>query len=463
MEENLPNDRLEEFLRKSFEGHSESPPDDLWAKIEAGLEPPVAAPRLTFRHWGWAAAAAVLAGLLVCQHLYFNQKINHLGKALEKNATEVETLEGSQAAENQAVVPKVELAEPATQPVGEGGTELPADVPTGTQQPVSRQTAATGGKKLDIGKLKTTDANFPKEKQRVTDDENMPLDAPSVVGSEEKNGQDAATRNDTETHLENPENLVLAAIPALLSSKNRLLKTPLPAPLSGLNLMSITWKKNAPAGKFSVGVHALPMATWEKIKAQKPPFGPQPVVGDEVEISGQTLMTGLAVETKLTPRLSLGTGVDYRRTVFESEHQANFHFEDRRPHHPGMGNNQHDFEYNLNTPVGVVEVVVRAESKDPTIQIMDDEEIGLDIKTRQTFEHVSVPLYAGYSLGNGRLRTTLKGGFLLNFLVNNDFEIIDIDSPNSKFNFPRGREQRGRPQDLQSVSVDYIAGIGLDY
>ncbi len=72
MKDKIPNDRLEEFLRKSLGDHSEEPPGDLWSKIAENLEPPVEVqPRLAPVRgwWAMAAAAAVLLGLLVATFL----------------------------------------------------------------------------------------------------------------------------------------------------------------------------------------------------------------------------------------------------------------------------------------------------------------------------------------------------------------------------------------------------------
>ena len=98
-----------------------------------------------------------------------------------------------------------------------------------------------------------------------------------------------------------------------------------------------------------------------------------------------------------------------------------------------------------------------------TIKLDNDEKIELEINTRQNLAFVSVPLYAGYRLGEGRLKFLLKGGVLLNFLRANDFEIAGIKQGNGKFAFQPKNQPMGNPQDLQTVSVDFVAGLGLDF
>lgn len=39
MEKNIHDDRLDDFVKKSFDGYSEEPGMDMWDRIEVGLPP----------------------------------------------------------------------------------------------------------------------------------------------------------------------------------------------------------------------------------------------------------------------------------------------------------------------------------------------------------------------------------------------------------------------------------------
>ena len=84
MEENIHDDKLDDYIRKSFEGHEEDPASDMWDRVEGGLLPAVETSgfRTAFRRYQWQAVAAVvillLCSTLVCEHLYYEQKLRAL-------------------------------------------------------------------------------------------------------------------------------------------------------------------------------------------------------------------------------------------------------------------------------------------------------------------------------------------------------------------------------------------------
>jgi hypothetical protein len=148
-----------------------------------------------------------------------------------------------------------------------------------------------------------------------------------------------------------------------------------------------------------------------------------------------------------------------------SRHRAEFRFKDRHhgPGGPGGGNHQHQFQYNLNTPTGVVEVELRVDEADTTIQVPDEEEVAFELKTFQNTSYLSVPFAAKYSLGTGRLRFFVKAGAAINFLLENQFEISERSSLNAHFRFSQGAPASNSRQSLRSISLDYLASLGLEY
>ncbi|HMG15134.1 MAG TPA: hypothetical protein VK590_06795, partial [Saprospiraceae bacterium] len=85
MEENIHNDKLDEFVNRSFESYSENPPDSLWDAIEAGLETPVIHPVKVagFPIWKYAAGLLILllSAALITQHLFYKEKLNQITQA----------------------------------------------------------------------------------------------------------------------------------------------------------------------------------------------------------------------------------------------------------------------------------------------------------------------------------------------------------------------------------------------
>jgi len=87
MEKNIQDDRLDDYVRKSFEDYEEAPASDMWGRIEEEL-PPVApesgttAGRPPIRRYLWqltaAASILLLISSLVCGRLYYENKIREI-------------------------------------------------------------------------------------------------------------------------------------------------------------------------------------------------------------------------------------------------------------------------------------------------------------------------------------------------------------------------------------------------
>ncbi|HPI09245.1 MAG TPA: hypothetical protein PLM41_22790, partial [Saprospiraceae bacterium] len=84
MEKNIHDDRLDDYVRKSFEDYEETPAFDMWARIEDELAPADDPVPLFIRLWPSfsriVAAAAILLLLcaLVCNRLYYENKIREM-------------------------------------------------------------------------------------------------------------------------------------------------------------------------------------------------------------------------------------------------------------------------------------------------------------------------------------------------------------------------------------------------
>lgn len=81
MEKNIHDDRLDDFVKKSFDGYSEEPGMDMWDRIEVGLPPEEPGKPLgfTWRGYRWQLAAAIvillLIARLVCVEKYYQEKL----------------------------------------------------------------------------------------------------------------------------------------------------------------------------------------------------------------------------------------------------------------------------------------------------------------------------------------------------------------------------------------------------
>lgn len=507
MEDKLHNDRLEEFLRKSLEGHSEAPPADLWSKIEANLEPPVVVrPRLLSVRgwWAVAAAAAVVGVLLVGQHLYFSGKINQMSRELERNSSQIKQLEARKLTGEPSGKPsgKQQDINGLSKVTEDGGIEpLEGEVATqnGNEEVEKNQGVQNAGggfaeQKKKVGNEKVKPQSTPKigdaKKQGDAGGSNPIAEQKKKASNEEKktpqSKPDAETPGVENELVDVPKSEAKnASTPAEVNSElveNQEIRTgdmpkvwpksfkPLEIPELGLpQANSIVVASQLVSKGISIGPDASLMYSKLKISDLKHKPGPGPGPGPDPhkdfdsqrKISGQTFMAGVSVEKSIAPHVYIGTGVAYKKAAFQETHLLDLKFGefDKNPHN----DHEHNFEYNLNTAVGTVEMTVRAESTEPSQQIPDDEEVEAEVSTNQQLKYISMPVYAGYSLGNGRLRALVQAGFMLNFLQSSEFCVDSINSLNPRFEFKRKEQQPGRPDNLQSVSVDYLASVGLEY
>ena len=84
MEKDLYNDRLEDYVKKSFEDYEEIPPGDMWNRIEEVLptQEPVRRPLVFLYQYKWQIAAASVIMLLACRLLlvqsYYEQQLRSI-------------------------------------------------------------------------------------------------------------------------------------------------------------------------------------------------------------------------------------------------------------------------------------------------------------------------------------------------------------------------------------------------
>lgn len=475
MKDKLPNDRLEEFLRKSLGDHSEEPPGDLWSKIAENLEPPVVVqPRLTPVRgwWAMAAAAAVLMGLLVAQHLYFDSKLNQMSRKLEQNEQEIKQLE----ADKTAALQRLE---------SDNRTEKTVENTVATQntdsKDIDQTNAAEGSPRPLHSQNKAVASNAErnsatgKSKYDEVGKSQQPL--PPVLNAEKNSGEESLV-NDAKNEAKANESNLAADHAEVAQTTESNLQRIWTKKLSALDLPAtpalFVEMPIIPASKllgynYAVGINAMPMIAKNSISGVKP-HGPGMGGMDDrksfkvnSEKSQHAWMAGVALEAKVAPNLRVGTGLNYRTVDYKTSHLINFDFKDRR-HGGGHSNeNEHDFQYDLNTAIGNIEMEVRAVSDESASNIPDNTKVLAKISTSEHLSYVSVPVYANYSFGKGRLRAIAKAGVLLNFMKDNEFRIDQVKSLTTRFEFKEKERNAGSPKNLQSVTVDYLAGVGLEY
>ncbi len=455
MEDKLHNDGLDDFLRKSFGQYDDSPSDGLWDKIESDLAgQPAVRPLATVRRWWVVAAAAVLLALVVCQYFYYNSEIAQLSKKVEQNETEIKRLEQQKAA------PQIPVEE--VRPSGEINADLN---PTATNPPAF----ADGGQPqepqlMDGGNIFENNQIDESEAGPVTaiPPTDKPENTPSIL--ETRNNELVGETKNLEVLQSDRSPTTPGFIGVLDQKELRSMAAGQQLAVVGFPVEQIIPAK--PKGEFSIGIHRIEMNTQERISTliQRPALmNGRRVFDGRRTNQGRTRISGLTANYDTGGNWFFESGGNIRAVEFTNIHRPALRFKDRvmpNGNPPGVG---HEFDYSLNTAAGLVDIEVRAEQTDAGEVISENDEIRMEIATKQTIEYVSVPFLVGHKFGNGRLHFELKAGFMANFLTKNDFEITKVSFLDARFRGSNTVRPRGRGPNLKSTTFDLMVAVGLEY
>jgi opacity protein-like surface antigen len=405
MEKNLPGDNLEKFLQKAFDQFEGHPSEGLWDQIEARLPAGPVVWYAAWRTWALGAAAALLAGILVFQHLRHAAQVGQLAADLD-----CARLELAEIKEHLSAIPAAERQEQQATP----------------------------------NEFNSIQQDRPSFRKAVAP---LPgIDEPSSLVEEEKFVNPGITAF---AALPLPLNPLAASAPALAS--------PQPA---------IQVLKTVPGKKWAVGASAgLASTSFTGKKQPDPGAGhhePVRPVGNEKIRRSQSASGGFFLQYSLGSDWLLETGLQYRIFDFQYTHQPDLKFGERRS--PGGPHEEHhEFGYYLNSPSGTMYVSLSAEQTDPNETISNQENLQVEITTNETIELFSIPVVVGYQIGKNRLSGLLKAGLMANIGLNHQLDVSGLNFRNQKFRPHNQNGVRIESSRLNPLSFDYFLGAGLAY
>jgi len=448
MEDNLHEDKLDDYVRRSFEGHEEAPPDDMWARVEADIFPPEPSgmPRRT---WVWKTLSvgviALLLSMLVCEHLYYTEKIREFRlrdtpAAVQKTEQRVTEPIPTESISNESSTQPVPAQRSSSKPQSEPQTKARADfqppqrtdpdeTPTSSVTPKRGDNAAIvpGGKTLPIDAFGT---------QIRPEQQENELDLPTAEGA-------------------------IADIPTLITwdwivprNTNLLSRTNTVLPLRTPHPPSI--KPQRKPSDWYVGASVATLWAVEQQHIPTPRFG-RPAFVSEREQEGASALWGLGVGKKLSHRFSLETGLAYQKIRQSSTHTARFRFRDGTP--AAMRRN---FVYDLSTYGGTAAMSLRMETT-PGPPPSDNEPVVLKINTEQRIELLRIPLLAKFDYGQGRLSGYVKAGLLGNVVISNELDISARRSQNARFQPVAGIDGYTVQLSQDKFFFGYWFSSGVDY
>jgi len=463
MDNNLHDDKLDDYVRKSFEDYEEDPSSEMWSRVEGDLLPSAEAPapRVAFRRFGWQAMAAavilLLLSTLVCEHLYYEEKL----RVMSGQQTEPLTQKGEDPG----------LDQPAINP-GIADQTASGPILTPTQSNEARSTGATEKSLLGNAAGKVMAIPFSRSVPLVR----KRAETPSQTGSSNIVPNPASKTESTpiavQTHSEKdfepiPANEVKETIQVASAVQDL---ANLPVSTTTLSFPKVHFapaqvnlpiKPMCEASGWYAGVQLTALRTIEKSHAPRPRPG-RPAFESQQEGNDYSSLWWLRMGKKLNARFSMETGIGYQQTIRTATHIPRFRFGDGTPLGPPSGSPR-TFSYDLSTYGGTAEVSLRMEETTPGTPPTDDEPVSLKIKTREQVAVVRIPVLLGYQFGNGRWQGKLKVGLVGNFMVKHELDIAARVSHHTRLQPVSGKEGYTVSLDPGKVHLGYWLSAGAEF
>lgn len=505
MEDNLQNDRFEEFLKKSFENFQENPPESVWTGMEEFLPkaPPVK-PWLGLK--GWIIAAALTVGaLFVAQHLYYRQELSRMSNAIEHVQEQAESLRKHESIEDSrrdkqnntaAKMPAAENRNAAENSVANKTapeTAAAAKTPAAIQaQSAAQQQTKTAGKEKSgqadhKGVTGQPGTPRPADTQATTPEKKSPALGKEIIADAAGNTPKETAQQEMQVadQVHNPtvppadneapaskvtENKAPVAESALqtigsLDLKKVSSEFAVVQPEIHVKVASLT--KHTKGNLMATGLRFSALSTTQTISSLTPPdhgMGNNNMVATDNKTNGQTLTYNAFSRYQLGKGWSVEAGLGYRDSKSTSTISHQLHFMDRSDHDDPHGHHEnHEFQYNLYTPSGVIAVRVQTEQNDPDEDISEDETLNLAITTHRRTQYVVLPVSLGKQFGTGRFRFNANAGVVVNYLAKNNVGVTNLTFDSPKLHPQMGAPPQSVQSDLNQFSLDYQASVGLEY
>ncbi|MDX1910240.1 MAG: hypothetical protein SFV22_02080 [Saprospiraceae bacterium] len=442
MENNLHEDKLDDYVRKSFDGYEEDPAPDMWERVERDLSDERDRPVYWrwWRQYRWQAVAAgvifLLLSTLICEHLYYQEKLRALTQAPPEINPSNNLPTGTTTVPSTVNPPsRFSTLPPAPYPAA--GRETKTIPAAGIPPVASLTTQPVAAAPHDAAAVTSVSALPVASATADTTIRTLSVPADRVAAAEKW----------PETCIWlHPEPIALPEKTPRQPVSFAVLPTPPVRPV------------NEPGGWYA-GIAVQPMFTVEK--GRMPVGRPgRPAFRSEKKGADYTTLGWLTAGKKIGGHLAIESGLGYQQNVRTATHTPQLRFGD------GMagGSMQRSFQYDLNTYGGTAEVSLRMEQSNPGAPPADDEALRLEIETRHRTAILRVPLLLAGEWGSGAWRTRIKAGVLANYFLENELEISAGNSNHPRLRFVDG-------QDAYTVQLaakgklfwGYRASAGVEY
>ena len=429
MEKNIPDDRLNDYVKGSFEDYTENPATDMWARIEGQL-PPSSRRKPFWNTWlsyRWQMAAVVVIMLLitrlVCVEGYYETKLRAVStqqqQHLQHTLPSAEPLQHLSESDSQKN-PSTDSAFSVT-----SNTEIPVTLSAEKVLTPGSNHAATTGISVKAASTNT----LPVQQVTKIDNTELPplaqLNTVVVKPNSAPEGSDLTASITPAFSKVSTFNALGQRTPLLSFSNN-------PAPYR----IAIPTKKHRQPSGWYAGLSVTPHLTVEKSSQIT---RPGPVIARRLFISQQQqpqVSSGISLRVgkKINARFALESGIGYQQLSRTASHLARFEYREGQILQNPTGLESRSFDYDLNTYTGAASVSLRMEvsGSDAPAAL---ERVGARITSKESLQILQIPVLGVARLGTGRLKTVVKAGILGNYLMKNNFEITAFRVENNKLRF----------------------------
>ncbi len=412
MEKDIHNDRLEDYVKKSFGDFEENPSEDMWSRIEAELPSaePVRLLPLFLREYKWQIAAASVI-LLLAFRLAFIQSF-------------YEQQLRSMASRNQAPG----SGYPAAPPV--------SPVPGQVSNPVSPASGAPFPQNISIPSQRGVPAAVqPSGSAVILSEAPAETSFTSVDGTTVIEGMHAFEESNTVQQVFNyPSGTFSAGIPLLPGLQRGAIATSNPVSIPPAATPPV---KPVGGGRkwYALASVAPGRVAETRMPPLPPPGAPRPVFASQTEAPDVVTAFSLRIGRAVNRKISVEGGLACQELTRQTMHKPRFQFREGQTIPGGGGHHPEarSFQYDLNTYGGSASVTLRADVVGSSIP-GENERVEAVIRSNENIRLLQIPLIAVARIGGGRITGVIRAGIVGNIMVSNKFEVTayQLDNPELK-------------------------------
>ncbi len=491
MKKNLPNDGLDKFLKKSFEGYEENPSNDVWENISKGLtEEPATATKGTTGaivsigiKW-WVAAASVLLCVGFAQYYYFHNKIEKISQRVDNQEVIVNDILKNKKELNSKITKTPQSENTITTTKENPNSNLSNEnkvVQTNKIEP-SKDSPI---KNLKTQKLPVVNSQSTTSQEVVAEKQvrNFVDELPTQQFDESGNSSNLANQNEEqkfESESSSEKKNEFFEKPFL--NKNTSTEQRSEIVIQQLNQIDnflkvdenynfkipnvATFNKIIPISKMKSGVSIMPFASYYQstesidfvgkgpIPANIPPHHLQNLNRD---FTGNIRQVGLKFAFRLKGNWRIETGIAYRLETLQATQNIITKYKNRQ----GQASNRPpDFRFFINTGDGLADIEIKAKKR-MNEPISNNEEILFDLDIKRKRTNISIPLKLNYQYEMGCWILGGGVGLAVNIPIENELKI------EGTINHPKLEIKNEVPRSLKrkssGIGSDAIASLNFGY